>query len=159
MYVKKNQTVDAIFDGTILENITLNRYDITDQRIREILDELHLTESIGKLKDGLQTQLLSGGRKFSDSFKTKLILARCLLFQPRLLILSNCFDSFNKQELDSITDFLLSPDNATTVIIETKKESIMQKCDTVILMEKGQIIQQGKLSDLKANALFQNYLY
>ncbi len=159
MYVKKNQTVDAIFDGTILENITLNRYDVSDQRIREILDELHLTESIGKLRDGLQTQLLSGGRKFSDSFKTKLILARCLLFQPRLLILSNCFDSFNKQELDNITDFLLSPNNSTTVIIETKKESIMQKCDKVILMEKGQIIQQGKLNDLKENPLFQNYLY
>jgi ABC-type bacteriocin/lantibiotic exporter with double-glycine peptidase domain len=158
-YVKKNQTVDAIFDGTILENITLNRPGIDDQVIRKTLEGLQLTESIGKLKEGLQTQILSGGRRFSDSFKTKLILARCLLFQPRLLILSNCFDSFSQQELAAISSFILSSDNACTILIETKKESIMEKCDRVILFGKGEIVQEGKLSELKSNPTFQNYLY
>ncbi|AFK03247.1 ABC transporter related protein [Emticicia oligotrophica DSM 17448] len=159
LYVKKNQTVDAIFDGTILENITLNRPHINDQDLREILEGLQLNEGIGKLKDGLQTQILSGGRRFSDSFKTKLILARCLLSQPRLLILSNCFDSFNKQELDAISSFILSRSKPTTVLIETKKESIMEQCDKIILMDKGQIIQEGTFSELKKDSSFQNYLY
>lgn len=158
-YVKKNQTVDAIFDGTILENISLNRTELTGPKIQEVLDGLQLTESIGKLKDGLQTQILSGGRQFSDSFKTKLILARCLLLQPRLLILSNCFDSFSQAELEATIAFIFSSEKSTTVIIETKKESIMQRCDKVILMDKGQIIQEGKYEDLKINPAFQNYLY
>ncbi|MDZ7935865.1 MAG: ATP-binding cassette domain-containing protein [Emticicia sp.] len=158
-YVKKNQTVDAIFDGTILENISLNRTELTGPKIQEVLDGLQLTESIGKLKDGLQTQILSGGRQFSDSFKTKLILARCLLLQPRLLILSNCFDSFSQAELEATIAFIFSSEKSTTVIIETKKESIMQRCDKVILMDKGQIVQEGKYEDLKINPAFQNYLY
>ena len=158
-YVKKNQTVDAIFDGTILENISLNRIELTGTKIQEVLDGLQLTESIGKLKEGLQTQILSGGRQFSDSFKTKLILARCLLLEPRLLILSNCFDSFSQTELAAIIAFIFSSEKSTTVIIETKKESIMQLCDKVILMDKGQIIQEGKYDVLKTNPAFQNYLY
>lgn len=158
-YVKKNQTIDAIFDGTILENISLNRADLTDIKIREVLDGLRLTESIGNLKDGLQTQILSGGRQFSDTFKTKLILARCLLLQPRLLILSNCFDSFSQTELESIVSFIFSSEKSTTVIIETKKENIMQRCNRVVLLDKGQIIQEGKYEDLKSNPAFQNYLY
>jgi ABC-type bacteriocin/lantibiotic exporter with double-glycine peptidase domain len=158
-YVKKNQTVDAIFDGTILENISLNRIELTGTKIQNVLNGLQLTESIGKLKEGLQTQLLSGGRQFSDSFKTKLILARCLLLQPRLLILSNCFDSFSQTELAAIIAFIFSSEKSTTVIIETKKESIMQLCDKVILMDKGQIIQEGKYEVLKTNPAFQNYLY
>jgi ABC-type bacteriocin/lantibiotic exporter with double-glycine peptidase domain len=158
-YVKKNQTVDAIFDGTILENISLNRIELTGIKIQEVLDGLQLTESIGKLKEGLQTQILSGGRQFSDSFKTKLILARCLLLEPRLLILSNCFDSFSHAELAAIISFIFSSEKSTTVIIETKKESIMQQCDKVILMDKGQIVQEGKYEILKTNPTFQNYLY
>jgi ABC-type bacteriocin/lantibiotic exporter with double-glycine peptidase domain len=158
-YVKKNQTVDAIFDGTILENISLNRIELTGTKIQEVLDGLQLTESIGKLKEGLQTQILSGGRQFSDSFKTKLILARCLLLEPRLLILSNCFDSFSQSELAAIIAFIFSSEKSTTVIIETKKESIMQLCDKVILMDKGQIIREGKYEVLKTNPAFQNYLY
>jgi ABC-type bacteriocin/lantibiotic exporter with double-glycine peptidase domain len=158
-YVKKNQTVDAIFDGTILENISLNRIELTGTKIHEVLDGLQLTESIGKLKEGLQTQILSGGRQFSDSFKTKLILARCLLLEPRLLILSNCFDSFSQAELAAIIAFIFSSEKSTTVIIETKKESIMQQCDKVILMDKGQIVQEGKYEILKTNPAFQNYLY
>lgn len=157
--VKKNQTIDAIFDGTILENISLNRSNLTDSKIQEVLNGLQLAESIGNLKDGLQTQILSGGRQFSDSFKTKLILARCLLFQPRFLILSNCFDSFSQSELEAIITFIFSSEKSTTVLIETKKESIMQKCDRVILMDKGQIVQEGKYEDLKTNPAFQNYLY
>jgi ABC-type bacteriocin/lantibiotic exporter with double-glycine peptidase domain len=158
-YVKKNQTVDAIFDGTILENISLNRIELTGARIQEVLDGLQLSESIGKLKEGLQTQILSGGRQFSDSFKTKLILARCLLLQPRLLILSNCFDSFSQAELEAIIAFIFSSKKSTTVIIETKKESIMQLCDKVILMDKGQIIEEGKYEVLKTNLAFQNFLH
>jgi ABC-type bacteriocin/lantibiotic exporter with double-glycine peptidase domain len=158
-YVKKNQTVDAIFDGTILENISLNRIELIGTKIHEVLDGLQLTESIGKLKEGLQTQILSGGRQFSDSFKTKLILARCLLLEPRLLILSNCFDSFSQAELAAIIAFIFSSEKSTTVIIETKKESIMQQCDKVILMDKGQIVQEGKYEILKTNPAFQNYLY
>ena len=158
-YVKKNQTIDAIFDGTILENISLNRMELTGQRIQVVLDGLQITESIGKLKEGLQTQILSGGRQFSDSFKTKLILARCLLLQPRLLIISNCFDSFSQAELEATIAFIFSSEKSTTVIIETKKESIMQQCDKVILMDKGQIVQEGKYEVLKTNPAFQNYLY
>ena len=158
-YVKKNQTVDAIFDGTILENISLNRIELTGTKIHEVLDGLLLTESIGKLKEGLQTQILSGGRQFSDSFKTKLILARCLLMQPRLLIISNCFDSFSQTELEATIAFIFSSEKSTTVIIETKKESIMKQCDKVILMDKGQVVQEGKYEILKTNPAFQNYLY
>jgi ABC-type bacteriocin/lantibiotic exporter with double-glycine peptidase domain len=157
-YIKKNQTVDAIFDGTILENIVLNRAEFNGSKIQEVLDGLQLSESIGKLKDGLQTQILSGGRQFSDSFKTKLILARCLLLQPRLLLLSNCFDSFTQTELEAIIAFIFSSEKSTTVLIETKKESIMQQCNRVILMNKGQIIEDGKYEVLKINPIFQAYL-
>jgi ATP-binding cassette subfamily B (MDR/TAP) protein 1 len=79
--------------------------------------------------------------------------------EPRLLILSNCFDSFSQAELAAIIAFIFSSEKSTTVIIETKKESIMQLCDKVILMDKGRIIQEGKYEVLKTDQAFQNYLY
>ncbi len=136
-YVKRNQSLDSIFDGTILENISLNRQFSTAE-INEIMDGLLLKENIGRLPNGLQTPVISGGRQLSDSFKTKIILARCLLHKPRLLLLSNCFDTFSPDELKHIYSYIHGL--PCTLIIESNHPYIIEKSDKTIHLENGRIL-------------------
>jgi len=136
-YVKRNQSLDSIFDGTILENISLNRQFSTAE-INEIMDGLLLKENIGRLPNGLQTPVISGGRQLSDSFKTKIILARCLLHKPRLLLLSNCFDTFSLDELKHIYSYIHGL--PCTLIIESNHPYIIEKSDKTIHLENGRIL-------------------
>ncbi len=136
-YVKKNQSPDSIFDGTILENITLNRSFSTSE-LDEIMNGLLLKENIGRLSDGLQTPVVSGGRQLSDSFKTKIILARCLLHKPRLLILSSCFDTFSIDELKHIYTYIHAL--PCTLVIESNHPYILENSDRIIQLENGRIL-------------------
>ena len=63
--IERNVPYDGIFDGTLLENITMSRKKVHFKDVFWVMKNLNLEESIGRLKDGLSTQMISGGRRFS----------------------------------------------------------------------------------------------
>ncbi len=142
-HVSMNFPNQEIFDGTILENLTMGRSGITLEQLSSILDRLNLTDEIAQLPQGLNTPIISGGRRFSLSFVTKIGLARCLLTQPKLMLYTDALREIERNERLRIIDLLTDASNSWTLLVLSNEPEFMGACDRVIVMNEGQIIAEG----------------
>lgn len=142
-YLSMNFPNQEIFDGTILENLTMGRAGITLEQVKDALEKLHLTEEISQLPDGLATSIISGGRHFSLSFVTKIALARCLLTQPKLLLYTDALRQIERSERIRIIEFLTDPAHNWTLVVLSNDPAFMGACDRVVVLEEGKILAEG----------------
>ncbi|MGY6650175.1 peptidase domain-containing ABC transporter [Wenyingzhuangia sp. IMCC45574] len=132
-YEKVSFTVptSGIFEGTIEENIVLNK-DISKENLDEILDILSLTEYIKALPEGLQTLLDPQGRRIARSIIQKIILSRALIGNPSLLLLEDPLHFIDGEEKKSIIDYIMSPERSWTAIIIADYHYWDQQCSKII---------------------------
>lgn len=142
-HVSMNFPNQEIFDGTILENLTMGRGGITLEQLHAALNRLNLTDEIAKLPEGLNTPIISGGRRFSLSFVTKIALARCLLTQPKLMLYTDALREIERNERLRIIDLLTDPTNAWTLLVLSNEPEFMGACDRVVVMDEGHIVAEG----------------
>jgi len=142
-HVSMNFPNQEIFDGTILENLTMGRGGITLEQLQAVLDKLNLTDEISSLPEGLSTPIISGGRRLSLSFVTKIALARCLLTQPKLMLYTDALWEIERKERLRIIDLLTDSSNSWTLLVLSNEPEFMGACDRVIVMNEGEIIAEG----------------
>jgi ABC-type bacteriocin/lantibiotic exporter with double-glycine peptidase domain len=130
---------DTLFEGTITENITLGRPELTPDQLNKVLDDVYLSTFIKSLPNGIDTILDPMGKRLPHSINQKIILARCLAGFGSLNIIETNTDSIEKKEKTTIIDTLFN--NNKTVIISSNDEYIKSKCDFVILMKEGKFDQ------------------
>lgn len=133
-------TADEIpFEGTILENITCNNPAIKMDAVFKLVGKLKLTEVIKALPKGLDTNITSEGKQINSSAIQKIVLARCIINQPKLLFLENPLDKSDEQSCTEIIDFLNEQNQPWTLIVVSKNNYWKQICKQTILLEKGKI--------------------
>ena len=133
-------TADEIpFEGTILENITCNNPAIKMDAVFKLVEKLKLTEVIKALPKGLDTNITSEGKQINSSAIQKIVLARCIINQPKLLFLENPLDKSDEQSCTEIIDFLNDQNQPWTLIVVSKNNYWKQICKQTILLEKGKI--------------------
>ena len=156
--IAKNISSEDVFDGTILENITVGKSIETIEDVIDALRQVGADESINRLPEGLNTHLLSGGKGFSSSMINKIILARCLAKRPHLIILNDFFNGLKKQDkLDQIKT-LTSPDKIWTLIAVSNDPVVMGSCDRVVVLNNGRIEAEGTFKELLNSGTMSNYL-
>ena len=130
---------DELFNGTIEDNITLGREQITTNDVIEVIDLLMLKDFIKSLPLGLNTKVYNDGQSFPKSIIQKLLLARAIVHHPKLLLLEDCFDNLTETEKNKIIDYLLSDKFNCTIIAVTNDEYYLSKCNSSYLMKSGTI--------------------
>lgn len=143
----KNVSSEDIFEGTILDNITVGKPQVSTRDAVEAINIVGLSDKINMLPNGLNTQVISGGKGFSSSFVHKLILARCLVKKPRLLILNDFFASFQRSEKENLINVVTTAAECTLVAV-SNDPMVMAACDRVIVMEAGTIVAEGTFTEL-----------
>ncbi|MFN3851520.1 MAG: peptidase domain-containing ABC transporter [Spirosomataceae bacterium] len=156
--VERNISSDGIFDGTLVENITMARPRVRISDVYWVLEKLNLADTIGKLQDGLNTQMVSGGRRFSTSFASKITLARCLVNKPKFLLLSNFFEHFDKNEKLRLMAFLTDKSSPWTLLTVSNDPVVMASCDKVLVMDKGKIVMTGSYEELNKTQDFHKFV-
>ncbi len=131
------------FEGSIRENITYGNQEITDQTIFEVLDKVGLTQFVKELPNGLNTILYPEGKQISYQIAKKIVLARAIVKQPKILILEDALDQFNTEETKSIINFLTDKKNPWALIIVGNTSYWQNKCNKVITLKNGQIINKN----------------
>ncbi|WP_266365029.1 peptidase domain-containing ABC transporter [Tellurirhabdus rosea] len=139
--IGRNSLHDALFDGTILENITLDRPGINPADVQWALNALGLTEAVNHLPDGLQTMMLSGNHQISESLSIRIVLARCVVHRPRILMLTDTLSVLDKSERLQVLSFLTDKANPWSLLIVSNDPIVMAACDRVLMLDKGQIIE------------------
>ncbi|WP_203255790.1 peptidase domain-containing ABC transporter [Hyunsoonleella ulvae] len=127
------------FEGTIKDNLTFGNPDITDEQIMEVLENAGLKSFIKDQQNGLNTILYPDGKQMSYTLSKKIVLARAILKQPKVLILEDALDRFNKKETDAIIDYLTHKDRPWALVVVSSSDAWLNKCSEIITLEQGRI--------------------
>lgn len=130
---------DSIFAGTLLENLTLGK-SIDLERIKEVCEQVGLSEFLLESQNGFDTLLGPTGRKVSRSITKKIILARSILKKPRLLIVDEFFSDLDDEEKLKLIEYITAPELPWTLIVNTTDPFLIAKFDRVIHMSKGSVL-------------------
>ena len=156
--IAKNISPEDIFDGTILENITLGSPVRKVEDALSAIQRVRLEDEINKLPEGLSTHVVSGGKGFSSSFIHRLILARCLAKKPSLIILNDFFSGLKRQEKLELLQSVINEEANWTLIAVSNDPLVMAACDSVMVLHNGQIVDAGHFDVLVKKGTINNYL-
>lgn len=138
-YIGNGLSEETIFEGTLLENITLGRQYITTSDVQWAIEKVFLAEYVKELPKGLDTEIEISGHKLSKSTIQKIIIARSLVNKPKLILLENHIDFIEENEGKKIIEFLTDKRNEWTLICISNNTYLQQHADEVIYMSEGQI--------------------
>jgi ABC-type multidrug transport system fused ATPase/permease subunit len=137
-----------LFSANVRDNLTLFDRSISDERLLAVIHELGLDEWYAKLPEGLDTPLGAGGAGLSAGEAQLLAFVRVFLRDPGLVILdeaSSRLDPATERLIEHAVDKLLA--NRTGVIIAHRLATV-QRADEIIILEDGQIREQGQRAEL-----------
>ncbi|OJJ23099.1 xenobiotic-transporting ATPase [marine bacterium AO1-C] len=159
--ISKNLTQDEIFDGTILDNITLGCTDVNYKDVIWAIEKIGLADYINSLPEGLYTRIGSSGKKLSGSVTAKVILARSVVSRPKLLIINDFSEHISRKDKVKILKFLQDKSNGWTLIILSISDDplLFESCDKIMLLSAGKVAAQGSYLSLKGNLNFQRLIF
>ncbi|MCG1036734.1 peptidase domain-containing ABC transporter [Polaribacter sargassicola] len=127
------------FEGSIRDNLIFGNKNVSDDLIYEALDTVGLTQFLKEQSRGLDTILYPEGKQVSYTISKKLILARAIIKQPKIMILEDPLDQFNLDETVRIIGYLTDAARPWALIVVSSKKSWRTECSQIITLEKGQI--------------------
>jgi ATP-binding cassette subfamily B protein len=148
-----------LFSGTIKENIRYGKLDATDEEIIETVKKVRAHEFIMDLEKGYETIVGERGINLSEGQKQLIAFARTLIADPPILILdeaTSSIDPYSELLIQQALETLLQ--GRTSISIAHRLSTILNS-DRIIVLDKGQIIEQGSHQELVAQEGFYNHLY
>ena len=138
----------GLISGTILDNIKAGNHDLTNEELDRILDEVGLKEDINALQMGILTPISEEWSTISGGQKQRILIARAIAGNPDILLMDEATSS-----LDNITQKYvcesLEKHNITRIVIAHRLSTVVN-CDRIIVMDNGQIREQGTYEELMA---------
>lgn len=139
-----------LFAGTIRENLLFAAPWASDEACLEVLEKAACQSLLARAENGLDSVIGEGGVKVSGGEKQRLSIARALLRNPRLLVFdeaTSALDSITEEEISNTIRQLSGDKSHITVLIAHRLSTIMH-ADRIYVLEKGQLVETGKHSDL-----------
>lgn len=142
-------TQDSIlFNDTIKANISLGKPDATDDEIIEALKIANAYEFVKDLPEGINTNVGDSGNKLSGGQKQRLSIARAVLKNPPIMILDEATSALDTESERLVQIALENMMQNRTSIVIAHRLSTIQKADVIVVMQKGQIVEQGSHEEL-----------
>lgn len=145
-----NLHYEDIFEGTILENISVNRPDVTLNQVYHVVEKLGLLNFVSNCREGINTQLVAGAKGLPGSITQKIIMARCLVGPRKLLLINEAGIKLIPAEKRKLIIELISL-NSTIIFISNDFE-LMKVCDETIVLKQGKVELKGPYELIKNNA-------
>ena len=139
-----------LFTGTVMENIRFGRTDATDEEVVMAAETANALSFIKNLPDGFDTVLTEGGANLSQGQRQLLSIARAAVADTPLLILDEATSSIDtrmEKLVQQGTDRLMK---GRTVFVIAHRLSTVQSSDDIIVLDHGQIIEEGAHARLMA---------
>ncbi|HEY0046273.1 MAG TPA: ABC transporter ATP-binding protein [Flavobacterium sp.] len=146
-----------LFSGTIRENLKFVKPDATDEEMLEVMRKASAMNILINSENGLDTIVGEGGKRLSGGEKQRISIARALLRDPQLLIFdeaTSALDSLTEEQITKTIREISANKQRMTILIAHRLSTIMH-ADTIFVLERGKIIEQGNHEEL----LLRNGLY
>jgi ATP-binding cassette subfamily B (MDR/TAP) protein 1 len=143
----------ALFDMTIRENLTLGaRYgeaSPTQSEIEEAAREANIHDFIISLPQGYDTRLDGKGAQLSGGQKQRIAIARALIRNPKIIIFDEATSALDSESEKQVKEAIDKIGGARTIISIAHRLTTIMDHDHIIVMNQGEIIEQGKFNELK----------
>jgi ABC-type multidrug transport system fused ATPase/permease subunit len=140
----------CMFSGSIRENVLLGNPQVSEQSLRQALAISNLDKVIARLPGGIDEPLMEGARMLSAGERQLLAFARAVVADPPVLILDEATANIDPLTEELIQKALTNITTRRTAIIIAHRLSTIQHADTIILLHKGVIKEQGTHAELMA---------
>lgn len=138
----------GLIAGSIYENITITAPDVKMERVQEVIEEVGLSEDIEAMPMGLHTVLSENSGTISGGQKQRILIARALIGRPKIIY----FDEATSA-LDNVTQSMvvesLEKIKATKIVIAHRLSTVVN-CDRILVLEHGQLLEDGNYEELMA---------
>ncbi|WP_036768555.1 SmdB family multidrug efflux ABC transporter permease/ATP-binding protein [Photorhabdus australis] len=132
----------AVLADSFFGNITLGR-NISEEKVWQVLETVQLAELVRSLPDGLYTILGEQGNTLSAGQKQLLAMARVLVQTPQILILDEATANIDSGTEQAIQQALRLIRQQTTLIVIAHRLSTIVEADTILVLHRGAVIEQG----------------
>ena len=146
----------VLFEGTVRDNVTYGLSSVSEKTVNEALRSAHALDFVNKLPEGVNTLVGERGARISGGQKQRLAIARGLIRDPRILILDEATSALDSQSERAIQEALESLMHDRTTFVVAHRLSTVQKADLIMVLDKGELVESGRHSDLvHAGGLYQ----
>ena len=145
---------EQLFQGTVLENITMEREAATFEQVRWAVANLGLDDFIKSLPKGYDTLLEPEGKRLPRSIIQKLLLARSIVDKPKLLVLEDTFEHIDEKERRNMIEFITSREHPWTIVAASSNAYLAELSDKIAIMEDGKIVHLGDYEEMRKYANF-----
>jgi ABC-type multidrug transport system fused ATPase/permease subunit len=148
-----------VIDGTVRENIALGNPDATDEEIVEAAKLANAHEFIERLPNGYDTWVGEGGAFLSVGQRQRIALARALLKKPAILVLDEVTSHLDAESEAAVQQAIERAMQGRTVILIAHRLSTVKNADRILVLQDGQIVEEGRHDELVAANTYYRRLY
>jgi ABC-type multidrug transport system fused ATPase/permease subunit len=139
-----------LFSGSVRENVAFGRPEATLEEIESALATVGATDFVAGLPDGIETQVGERGVQLSAGQRQLVAFARALLAEPRILILDEATSNVDVRTEKTIEKGLEILLHGRTAIVIAHRLSTIRRAGKIVVLEHGEIVEQGTHEDLIA---------
>ncbi len=148
-----------LFSDTISNNIKFGREDATQEEIEQAAKNAVVHANIVEFNNGYNTVLGERGITLSGGQKQRVSIARAIIKNPAILLLDDCLSAVDTETEEAILKNLGEISKNTTTIRVSHRVSSAKNADMIIVLDNGEVIQQGTHNELVNQEGYYNELY
>lgn len=146
-----------LFSGTIRDNITIYDNKFTDEQIYKACEYVNCDKIISKYEDKLDHIVEERGSNYSSGERQLISFARTILYNPNIMILDEATANIDTETEKVIQDSLNKLMNVGTMLIVAHRLSTIQHADKIIVLNQGEIVEEGNHQELlKKKGMYYN---
>ena len=149
-----------LFTGTIYENVAYGKEDATKEDVIRVCKAAYIHDAIMQMPDGYETVLTGEGSGLSKGQKQMLTIARAMLLDSKMLILDEATSNVDTQTEKKIQQAMQELMKGKTSFVIAHRLSTIQNADHILVVQDGDIVEQGTHESLMAkNGVYANLYY
>jgi ABC-type bacteriocin/lantibiotic exporter with double-glycine peptidase domain len=145
--------INELFEGTVEENIALGREGIGPAEVMRALTRVGAAEAVQELPLGLRTPIVSAGRGLPSTLRVRLLIARAIVTEPRLVLLDETMATVEPLARQELLDALAGPDAPWTLFFVTHAPEVLAVCDRVLVLRDGDLQAFGTWTEVATDPL------
>ncbi|MGV3080973.1 ABC transporter ATP-binding protein [Streptococcus dysgalactiae] len=139
-----------LFSGTIASNVTMGNQSYSDQEVIEALEKVGAGPMIGRLDKGIHEPVYEKGASYSSGERQLIAFARTLITNPKILILDEATSHIDTETEEIIQCAMEVLKQGRTTFIIAHRLSTIQSANTILVLDKGRIVERGNHQELLA---------